>query len=48
MLPGDSAGLTSDEGVSFEGYDHLGWWTVGGLTRKWRWMSASAGGRPNV
>ena len=24
------------------------WWTEGGLTRKWRWMSASAGGRPNM
>ncbi|MGA8418600.1 MAG: hypothetical protein WB691_02375, partial [Pseudolabrys sp.] len=24
------------------------WWTDGGLTRKWRWMSASAGGCPNM
>ena len=24
------------------------WWTDGGLTRKWRWMSASAGDRPNM
>jgi hypothetical protein len=24
------------------------WWTEGGLTWKWRWMSASAGGRPNM
>ena len=24
------------------------WWTDGGLTRKWRWMSASTGGCPNM
>ena len=24
------------------------WWTEGGVTRKWRCMSASAGGRPNM
>ncbi|WP_271587105.1 hypothetical protein [Bradyrhizobium sp. CCBAU 53415] len=39
-------GSTANKSISFE--VTIIWWTEGGLTQKWRCMSVSASGRPNM